>query len=210
MLLSFLALAASVAATEVSVVWRHEKPSASTSLTVYAAAGMNTVLAEACGNTIGSLDFSRVDEHGAGNFTVGNDVFDVFSEPTNGAPRCTRVFNDLIAVVECTGVHFDVPAGITKSGDCFTIEHAKHSFERLKTRSVDVLNSTAHVEEPPEEAEEPSRLSRIIGGAMSRIAGSKRACGSGKFMEKVDDGNPHQKYLHKQLSVSLQPPTLHL
>jgi hypothetical protein len=42
------------------------------------------------------------------------------------------VFNDLIAVVECTSVHFDVPAGVTNSSDCFTIERARHSFERLK------------------------------------------------------------------------------
>jgi hypothetical protein len=205
MLLKLFALAASVAAKEVSVVWRHEKPSASTSLTVFPATGMDTVLAEACGNTLGSLDFSRVDENGAGNFTVGDDVFDVFSEPTEGMPRCTRVYNDMIAIVECTGVFFDVPVGVTETGDCFTVEHAKQSFERLKTRSMDVLNTTQHVERSAEETEEPSRLSRILGGAMSRIAGQKRACGSGKSMERIGDGNPHQNYLHKQLSVSQQP-----
>jgi hypothetical protein len=217
MLITYLTLAASVAtATEVSVVWRNEKPSGSTSLTVYSAAERNTVLAEACGNAIGSLDLSRVDEHGDGSFTAGPDeIFDVFSEPTNGASPCTRMYNDIIAVVECTGVQLDVPAAVSRSADCFSHEHAKHSFERLKTRSVDILTATDHVPEPAEQGEkQPSRLSRILGRAMSRIAGEKRAA---SWMSKrsateqilVGDGNPHQNYHHKQLSVSQQPGNLH-
>jgi hypothetical protein len=198
----FALTATAAAATEVSVVWRHEKPTNATSLTIYPGAERTTALAETCGNAIGYIDFSRVDEHGAGNFTVGEDVFDVFHEPSHG-PSCTRMWNDHIAVVECSGVQFDVPANISQSPDCFSVDHAKHMFARLKNRSVDVLNAKKdpeHVSEP--EGLQPSRLTSIMGGAMSRIAGrglQKRATFSASV---VGDGNPHQNYKHTQLTVS--------
>jgi hypothetical protein len=128
MLFAIFALATAAAATEVSIVWRHEKPTNSTSLTIYPGAERGAALAESCGNTLGSIDFSRVDEHGVGNYTVGEDVFDVFYETSPGAPSCTRMYNGHIAVVECSGVHFNVPANISKSVDCFSLDHAKHSF----------------------------------------------------------------------------------
>jgi hypothetical protein len=59
------ALAATTAiAADVSVTWRHEKSSGSTSLTVHSAVD-DAVLAETCGNSLGSLTFN-VDETGAG------------------------------------------------------------------------------------------------------------------------------------------------
>ncbi|CAO2653056.1 Nn.00g024670.m01.CDS01 [Neocucurbitaria sp. VM-36] len=73
------ALATSAMAADVSVVWRHEKPSGSTSLIIHSSKD-HVVLAESCGNSIASLDFSHVDEHGAGNFTVGGNTFDVSSK----------------------------------------------------------------------------------------------------------------------------------
>jgi hypothetical protein len=88
-----------------------------------------------------------VDEHGDGNFTVSENVLEVFSEPTHGAPHCVRIFHNIIAVVGCSGVQFDVPAGAAQSADCFSIKHAKHSSDRLGTRSVDILNATEHIEE---------------------------------------------------------------
>jgi hypothetical protein len=55
---AFVALAM---AADVSVTWRHELSTGSTSLTIQSAD--KTVLAETCGSSIGSLDFSLVDEH---------------------------------------------------------------------------------------------------------------------------------------------------
>jgi hypothetical protein len=208
MLFAIFALAATAAAaTEVSFVWRHELPSNSTSLTIYPGAERNTVLAETCGNTMGSLDFSRVDEHGSGNFTVGEDVFDVLYETSPGAPSCHRMYNDHIAVVECTGVQFDIPANTSQSADCFNTGRAKHSFERLKTRSVDILNAGKGPEHVAEAEDlQHSRLARILGGAMSRITGrGLQNRQSSTRIERVGDGNPHQNFKHTQISVCQQP-----
>ena len=62
---TIFALAATAAmAADVSVSWRHEKASGATSVTVHGAD--DAVLAEACGNSIGSLTFNT-EESGKGN-----------------------------------------------------------------------------------------------------------------------------------------------
>jgi hypothetical protein len=69
------AFAASVMSTEVFITWRHEIPSGSTSLTIQSAD--RAVVAETCGSSIGTLDFSHVDKQGAGYLTVGDKKFDI-------------------------------------------------------------------------------------------------------------------------------------
>ncbi|KAF2830289.1 hypothetical protein CC86DRAFT_433967 [Ophiobolus disseminans] len=178
---------ASAMAAEVFVTWRHEIPSGSTSLTIQSAE--KTVLAEVCGSSIGSLDFSNVDQHGAGSFNVGDKKFSIQSQPQAG-PVCTRIYNGDIAVVECTGVNltFDIPAGVAKSADCFLHEHVKAAFLSLKSRSVDIDDATAH-----EQPEIPPFHSRILGSRQT-------TCVTNTDVSVMGDGNPHQNFLHKQIS----------
>lgn len=192
---TLLAFAATALAADVKVIWRHEKPTGRTSLTVESAD--RTVLAETCGNLLGALDFSRLDEHGVGNFTVGSKAFEATHVPQDGGVSCHRIYSGTIAIVECTGIDIAVPAGAAESADCFTHTHAKESFRRLKSRSLDILNATEHVE-PFTEADDdaaPWFLSRIL---------PRQRCWIGTETYPVDNPDPHQNYLHKQLSVSKQ------
>jgi hypothetical protein len=183
------AFAASAMSAEVFVTWRHEIPSGSTSLTIQSAD--KAVVAETCGSLIGALDFSNVDKQGAGYLTLGDKKFDILSQPTDGGPVCTRIYSGEIAVVECTGITLDIPVGAAKSADCFSHEHTKAAFLSLKSRSDDLANATAHVEGP----NMPAFHSRILGERQT-------TCITNTDVSVVGDGNPHQNFLHKQISVS--------
>jgi hypothetical protein len=140
-------VATAAVATDVSIVWPHERHSDRTSLTIHSA-NDNTVLAESCGSSIGSLTFANGNEHGAGNFTIGENTFDIVSQSQDGV-SCTRIYNGLVDVVECTNVKMDAPEGATRSADCFTDDEAKDSFQMLKSRSVNVNVKNASPDEDP-------------------------------------------------------------
>ncbi|KAF2447402.1 hypothetical protein P171DRAFT_407521 [Karstenula rhodostoma CBS 690.94] len=180
-----LALAASAIATEVTVVWRHEKTTGSTSLSILSAEN-DAPLAERCGSSLGSLDFTRVDQHGAGNFTIDGDTFDISSKLQDGV-SCNRKYNGVIAVTECSGIKFEVPEGEAKSADCFADEDAKASFLALKARAVDATAPT-----PVEKRLTPSSTFKLRG---------RQQCHDEKSTVVNGDGDPHQNYFHKQLSV---------
>ncbi|KAJ4373112.1 hypothetical protein N0V83_003403 [Neocucurbitaria cava] len=179
------ALAATAMAADVSVVWRHEKSSGSTSLAIHSADD-HSVLAESCGDHIGTVDFSNVDENGAGNFSVEGNTFAVSSKNQDGV-SCTRIYNGAVAVVNCSPVDFDVPEGTPKSADCFTDDEAKASFVALKARHVDDMVSATRVEQ----RDSPSKTFR-----------PRQQCYDETGTAQIGDGDPHQNYYHKQISVS--------
>jgi hypothetical protein len=182
------AFAATALAGEVFVTWRHELSTGKTALEIQGTD--KSVLAESCSSKIGSLDFSDVDEHGGGSFTVGDKKFAVLSQPEDG-PVCSRIYNGDIAVVECTGVDYDVPAGsATSAEDCFSHEENKMAFRSLRSRSEDARSASAPVEQPPTM---PAFHSRILGSRQT-------TCISNTDVVLVGDGNPHQNFLHKQIS----------
>ena len=184
-----IAFAASALANEVSVTWRHELSSSKTALEIRGAD--KAVLAESCSSKIGTLDFSDVDEQGGGYFTVGDKKYQVLSQPENG-PVCTRIYNGDIAVVECTGVSYEVPEGAaTSAEDCFSHEENKAAFRSLMSRSDGVHSASA----PSKQPVMPSFHSRILGSRQT-------TCISNTDVTKVGNGDPHQNYLHKQISVS--------
>jgi hypothetical protein len=157
----------------------------------------SAVLAESCGSSIGSLTFANVNEHGIGNFTIGDNTFDIVSQSQDGV-SCTRMYNGHVDVVECTNVKMDVPEDAAKSADCFTDDEAKDSFQMLKSRSITARNASSD-EEPVavEERTTPTLASRLW---------SRQQCHNYKTISVVGDGNPHQNYFHKQLSVSRHHP----
>jgi hypothetical protein len=97
-----------------------------------------------------------------------------------------------MAVTECTGIGLDAGAlaDSATSADCFEHEHVKASFRSLKTRSVDILDATAHAEQPKMPA------------FHSRIQGRQTTCSTSRQAVVVGDGNPHQNFIHKQITVS--------
>jgi hypothetical protein len=205
------AFAASVLAAEVSVTWRHEPSTNSTSLTVHSAD--KEVLAEKCGSSIESLDFSQVNEKGAGFFTVGKNKFRVQNQP-QGSLVCNRIYNSDMAVAECTGIDLDLSTlrGAAKSADCFVHDHVKDSFRRLKSRSVDILTATPHVEQPNITADVESPTAQgwrpTMPSFLSRITGRQTSCFQVPVALVVDGGNPHQNFLNKQVTVSWYPMTV--
>ncbi|KAF2818344.1 hypothetical protein CC86DRAFT_433620 [Ophiobolus disseminans] len=189
---AFLALAASAIAADVSIVWRHEKPSGSTSLTIHASPS-KSIIAEICGNSIGAVDFSRVDEHGAGSFTIGDKTFAVASQSQDGV-SCTRMYNGVVAVVECSNVKLDVPVDSPVSADCFTDAGAKSDFLALKSRSLLGTDTDTDTDTPPAPStpiSSPSPSFRLRG---------RQQCHDERSTVKVGDGNPHQNYFNTQLS----------
>ncbi|KAL1607647.1 hypothetical protein SLS60_002582 [Paraconiothyrium brasiliense] len=184
---TILALVASVLATDVTVVWRHEKTTGSTSLSIHSIES-DKILAERCGNALGSLDFSRVDQHGAGNFSVGRETFDVSSKLQDGV-SCNRKYNGVIAVAECSGIKLDVPEGESRSADCFTDEDAKASFVALKARNANAVAPTR-----VQQRGTPISTFKLRG---------RQQCHDEKSTVVNGDGDPHQNYFHKQLSVRI-------
>jgi hypothetical protein len=183
------AFAASVLANQVSVTWRHELSSGKTALEILGAD--KAMLAESCSSKIGSLDFSNLDKHGGGFFAVSDNKYEVVSQPKEG-PVCTRIYNGDIAVVECTGVDYDVPEGLaTSAADCFSHEDNKATFRSLRSRSEGVHTASAPTEQPAM----PAFHSRILGSRQT-------TCISNTDVTRVGDGNPHQNFFHKQISVS--------
>jgi hypothetical protein len=181
------------ATKEIFVTYRHEQSSGKTALEIQDATGNKAVLAESCSPKIGSLDFSSLEQDGSGFFTVDNKKFEVLSKPGEG-PVCTRIYDDAIVIVECTGVDYDIPEGAaTSAEDCFAHEDNKAAFRSLKSRSENL-----HRAGPAAPAEQPTMPS-----FHSRILGSRQAClFTNHNVKLVGDGNPHQNYHHKQLSVS--------
>lgn len=190
-LFTLTAFATLVFAKEVFVTYRYERSSGRTALEIQGAD--KAVLAESCSSKIGSLDFSNLDQIGRGFFTVGDKSFEVLSNAKEGTV-CNTIYDDAIAIFECTGVEYDVPeVAATSAEDCFSHEDNKAAFRTLKSRSESLHLAGA----PVEKIAMPSFHSRILG--------SRQSCVFSKYKTKlVGDGNPHQNYLHKQLSVSAE------
>lgn len=197
-LLALSTLVASIFADEVSVTWRHELSSGRTALEILDL--NNTILAESCGSKIGTLDFSSVDKHGGGSFAVGNKTYAVLSQPDDG-PICNRIYNHDIAIVECTGVNYAVPEDVAKpANNCFLHEDNNAVFERLRSRNANVQSAGLAVGG----ASSPSFYSRILG---SRSNGEP-SCQMRSQTSLVGDGDPHQNFYDKQISVSVLPSKL--
>ena len=110
---------------------------------------------------------------------------------------CNRVYSDDVAVVECSGVKLDVPEGAATAVDCFHHEDSKEEFHMLKRRNT-VINGPKAVDAPLE--------ARSPNPAIANLRNRQYQCTATLTgRELVGDGNPHQNYYLKQLSVSTCP-----
>lgn len=215
---AIFALAATTAiAADISVTWRHERSSGSTSVIFHTGGAVDKTLAETCGNSLGSLKFNT-DESGVGNctyhqfhntqgrvtdityhheVTLSDKTFDITHASQDGV-SCTRMYNGDVAVIECSNVKVDIPENAATSADCFHDEGAKEQFHTLRRRSA-VVNGPKATFEPYVERTSPNL---DIGHLRNRQAGCSHWTGYDLVDNPKNPGNAKQNYYLKQLSVS--------
>lgn len=79
--------ATAAVAADSTVIWRLEKSTGKTGITVLQ---QDKVIASACASTLDTLDFSSVDKSGAGSFKNGDKAFPIISK---GDVSCTRMYS---------------------------------------------------------------------------------------------------------------------
>ncbi|KPM37924.1 hypothetical protein AK830_g8633 [Neonectria ditissima] len=197
-LLTLASLLSAVAAVEVKVIWRHEKSTNRTSLSAYNRE-KGSLIAETCGSFLDGdspIDFSNVDEHGSGNFTVGDDTYKVHSKARHsGGPECSRSFNKDHAWLQCSGFEWD-STNATQGNNSYCFENSRsHTvFRTLEGRDKDHGEKATRgrgLVEPRSEGEKS--MDKRLGGT----------CVSGRTTKLVGDGNPHQNYYLEQLSETI-------
>ncbi|KAL6354846.1 hypothetical protein LRP88_12203 [Fusarium phalaenopsidis] len=189
-LISFLAaFGAANAAIDVQLVWRLEKDSSHSSVGALDPK-KGTLLAGSCGSIIEAdipIDFSDVDKDGNGNFTVGDATYRIHSKPEfSGGPSCSKTFNAKYSLVQCSGVKWPGTPDSAKgnSTDCFKDGDSQATFRALEARGISHELHSAHRRDTHQNDE-------------------RQFCSWYTTTNLVDDGNPHQNYLHKQLSETI-------
>lgn len=129
--------------------------------------------------------------------TVGDKSFTIAQMSRDGV-SCSRIYSPDVAVVECSGLQIEIPDA-AQSADCFVDEDAKASFLALKSRSL-AMRAPIKLPTPSEHS------SAITNYSPSSLRARQIGCGISGGTELVGDGNPHQNYLHKQLSVRTRLP----
>ncbi|KAH6888424.1 hypothetical protein B0T10DRAFT_488155 [Thelonectria olida] len=173
---------AAAAALEVQLVWRLEKDSGKTSLSAYSSA-KGSLVAETCGSTLkadSDIDFSDVNEDGSGNFTVGDDSYRVHAKAKfSGGPACSKTFNQEFALVQCSGVEWTAKNAVQGNAThCFENDYSSRALESIQRRGQ---THEMH----------------------SRGLDERQYCTWYTTTSLVGDGNPHQNFLHKQLSETI-------
>lgn len=196
-----LAFAAPPARDEITVVWQHEKGTASTGVIVYNA-DETLLYGEQCGDKIDTGAFSAkpisfdVDENGFGSLTYGEKVYKVHSVAEHsGGITCFKRYNGNHARVDCT-----VPAQQTyKATDpttappkCFSGDLLFGSIRKHTHPEGGFLDATTQ--------QTPKNTTRLT-KRQSDVAGE--TCDVSSWTELVGDGNPHQNFLAKQLSDTI-------
>ncbi|KAF7556449.1 hypothetical protein G7Z17_g1443 [Cylindrodendrum hubeiense] len=174
-LLRLAVLATAVLATEVDVVWRHEKSSGLTSLSVFSSTH-GSLISETCGSIITAdvpIDFSDLDDDGSGTFTVGRTKYTAHSNPEkSGGPACSKKYNGEVALLQCAGVDWAAKnISTTAVTGCFQYDDSDITFAHLEGRKPAVKRQE-----------------------------KRQICHADYGTRLVGDGDPHQNFYHKQLS----------
>ena len=167
------------------------------------------ILAHSCSDSLQSGLFEhdpiafQVNEHGAGNFTLGSQSFAVSDNPDlNQAASCTRIASSEELIITCH-VPFAVASGVAaldKRGldDCFP------EGGPLELLSVaEGLESGAQDEPSTALTHVATNVTTASDGPTSDSNVDKRQnCEPWLFTERVGNGNPHQNPWNVQVSVS--------
>lgn len=159
------------------------------------------VLGYACSEKLDSGVFAKfpvsadINEYGAGTITLGSTTYKVHEDPSvSGGVSCTKMYDAQEIFVTCSAT---VPASLQLAPisardkkDCF--QSGSSPFLKTIASSMSAGISTTNITERSVE-ESPRSLEERQG-----------ACGIwSSYTRLKGDGDPHQNYFLKQLSVSL-------
>jgi hypothetical protein len=140
-------------------------------------------------------DFSvsaDINENGAGNLTIGPDTYIIHEDPKfSGGISCFRMYNLLETLVRCTT---SIPASMAKASS------SKIEVPNCFSEHTPVLHRSAASQENQVAAPEPRDFS--LKPETRPIDSRQLTCTWYEVTTLVGDGNPHQNFLDKQLSVS--------
>ncbi|KAH7177017.1 hypothetical protein EDB81DRAFT_752329 [Dactylonectria macrodidyma] len=142
-----------VPSLDVDLICCFEKQSNNTSLSVFDTA-RGDLIAETCGSFLKAdipIDFSRVDENGSGQFTIGKRRFVVHS-PTRFShrPQCSKILTSDFVVVQCSKMTWSVENySQGDASNCFqdaglytSALHATRGNQSYSTHSGDVIEAS--------------------------------------------------------------------
>lgn len=185
---------------EVNVVIQRLKGTAETDVAIVDKES-SKVLGYACSDKIDSGAFANfpvsadINEYGAGTITLGTTTYTVHEDPSvSGGVSCTKMYDEQEIFVTCAAT---VPASLQLAPlsardktDCFT------------SGSSPILQSVAN--SMSAKVTTPSTTERSVEEAPRSLEERQGACGTWSSYTALEgDGDPHQNYFLKQLSVSL-------
>jgi len=153
-------------------------------------------LGYACSGTLNADAFANfpisadIDENGAGNLTIGPDTYVIHEDSKySGGITCIRMFNHLETLVRCNAA---VPASIEATSSTTNVPSCFSDSNPSLHRSA---ASLSHGISAPGVTERTTRREGLP-------VDKRQTCTWYEVTNRVGDGDPHQNYLDKQLSVS--------
>jgi hypothetical protein len=161
------------------------------------------VLGYACSNMLNSGAFAEkpitatLDQNCAGTLAVGNQMYIVNEDPeTSGGITCSRTYNDVESFILCA---VSLPASLPLTP--ISNVEKKNCFNSGKSPS---LQATFRSILAQSEAPETEGTNIIQRNELPTLHKRQAPCGQwSPSTQMVGDGDPHQNYLHTQLSVSI-------
>lgn len=184
---------------EVDVMIQQIKATSEMDITVLSQES-SKILGYACSNILNSGAFAEkpikadLDENGAGTLAVGNHMYIVNEDPeTSGGITCGRTYNDVESFILCavplptslplTPISNGEKASCFNSGNTPSLEAA---FRSILAQNKAPETGMTDIDDLP------------------MLHKRQTACGQwSSDTQVVGDGDPHQNYLHTQLSVSI-------
>ena len=186
----------------ITLQYRWTSNNSQQSIAAFASDG--AALASACSNTLDTGSFSttpillQIDSprSASGNISVGGTSYPLHSNPADrDSPVCLRVYNEDVVEVQCSialkMIVRPTPDSANATDDCFTENKTPSMLDfRSSLISPNTDNSTS---------EPAQHLSTVPAKRSSKLV--PKQCVTSHSTIKIGDGDPHQNFLHKQVSV---------
>lgn len=184
---------------EVNIMIQQVKSTGETDIAVVSQ-GTPDILGYSCSSTLNYGAFADlpitadIDENGSGTLTVGSSTYKVHEDrDASGGIACARIYNDGESFLDCA---VPVPSSMKLS----PISDQKPTC--FNSGVIPSLQSAYKAMLAQQEPPAPANLTRRDLSS-SRPVLNERQCGIwSPATQRVGDGNPHQNYYLKQLSVS--------
>lgn len=185
---------------EVNVVIQRLKGTAETDVAVVDKES-SEVLGYSCSNKIDSGAFAKfpvsadINEYGSGTITLGTTTYKVHEDPNvSGGVSCTKMYDEQEIFVTCAAT---VPASLQLAP-----LNARDKTDCFENGNSPILQSIAN--SMSAQITTPSINERSVEEAPRSLEERQGACGTWSSYTALEgNGDPHQNYFLKQLSVSL-------